>query len=467
MKKPLVTRNEIAEAIALHTTCMPTREIPGAIANYFTITRRFYTRTDKAVINRLLIAEIRDYLIEQGRLRYATVAAEMRKEARRMTGNNLNVEKPAPVASATPAPAVNIIPNTGDTIDSLTLLKMVNEARKLCGEPEVRNNKFIEKILDELDGEHYTKSVVEKMNKTSMLVITMTFKQALRVAARESKAVRRSLHTMIQALEPINVENQPDEIPVLEWQGVRVVTTETLARGYGTTPIRIQQNYNRNEERFVEGKHFFKIKGDEIKSLRLSFSELQISPKTRSLILWTERGAARMSKIVDTEQAWAFFEKLEDSYFRQKEQQPVAIPQTLPEALRLAAELAEQKQLLEQKTHQLNQQLVAAAPKVDFADRVSVANGILIGNFAKVVGLKQNALFSWLRQNGILMAFGARKNVPRQQYINAGYFTVKEVVLDDENGYQIRLTPQLTGKGQQWLTRKLLDAGLLKPVAIG
>lgn len=345
MKTPLVTRNEIAEAIALHTTCMPTREIPGAIANYFMITRRFYTRTDKAVINRLLIAEIRDYLTEQGRLRYATVAAEMRKEARRMTGNNLNVEKPAPVASATPSPAVNVISNTGDTIDSLTLLKMVNEARKLCGEPEVRNNKFIEKILDELDGEHYTKSVVEKMNKTSMLVITMTFKQALRVAARESKAVRRSL---IDKLEELQQANSP-------------------------------------------------------------------AP---------------------------------------------SIPQTLPEALRLAAELAEQKM-------QLEQQLVAAAPKVDFADRVSVANGILIGNFAKVVGLKQNALFSWLRQNGILMAFGARKNVPRQQYINAGYFTVKEVVLDDENGYQIRLTPQLTGKGQQWLTRKLLDAGLLKPVAIG
>ncbi|ENY8199230.1 phage antirepressor KilAC domain-containing protein [Escherichia coli] len=345
MKTPLVTRNEIAEAIALHTTCMPTREIPGAIANYFMITRRFYTRTDKAVINRLLIAEIRDYLIEQGRLRYATVAAEMRKEARRMTGNNLNVEKPAPVASATASPAVNVISNTGDTIDSLTLLKMVNEARKLCREPEVRNNKFIEKILDELDGEHYTKSVVEKMNKTSMLVITMTFKQALRVAARESKAVRRSL---IDKLEELQQANSP-------------------------------------------------------------------AP---------------------------------------------SIPQTLPEALRLAAELAEQKM-------QLEQQLVAAAPKVDFADRVSVANGILIGNFAKVVGLKQNALFSWLRQNGILMAFGARKNVPRQQYINAGYFTVKEVVLDDENGYQIRLTPQLTGKGQQWLTRKLLDAGLLKPVAIG
>ncbi|WP_252383819.1 phage antirepressor KilAC domain-containing protein, partial [Escherichia coli] len=48
----------------------------------------------------------------------------------------------------------------------------------------------------------------------------------------------------------------------------------------------------------------------------------------------------------------------------------------------------------------------------------------------------------WLRENGILIASGGRKNVPFQQYINAGYFTVKEVVLDDEDGYQIRLTPQ-------------------------
>lgn len=347
MKKPLVTRNDIAEAIALHTACIPTREIPGAIANYFMITRRFYTRTDKAVINKLLIAEIRDYLIEQGRLRYATVAAEMRKEAHRMTSNNLNVKKPESVASATPSPAVNVISNTGDTIDSQTLLKMVNEARKLCGENEIRNNDFLNRIKDELDGEFYETFVKSHGTRAgrSFEVITMTYKQALRVAARESKAVRRSL---IDKLEELQQANSP-------------------------------------------------------------------AP---------------------------------------------SIPQTLPEALRLAAELAEQKM-------QLEQQLVAAAPKVDFADRVSVANGILIGNFAKVVGLKQNALFSWLRQNGILMAFGARKNVPRQQYINAGYFTVKEVVLDDENGYQIRLTPQLTGKGQQWLTRKLLDAGLLKPVAIG
>lgn len=203
MKTPLVTRNEIAEAIALHTICMPTREIPGAIANYFMITRRFYTRTDKAVINRLLIAEIRDYLIEQGRLRYATVAAEMRKEAHRMTGNNLNVEKPAPVASATPAPALNVIPNTGDTIDSQRLLKMVNEARKLCSEKPVRNNDFIARVKDELEGETYEIFVGQK-NGAEIDIITMTYKQALRVAARESKAVRRSLIDKLEELQQAN-----------------------------------------------------------------------------------------------------------------------------------------------------------------------------------------------------------------------------------------------------------------------
>ncbi|HCP2537985.1 TPA: phage antirepressor KilAC domain-containing protein [Escherichia coli] len=342
MRTSLVTREEMIEAIEQHTICISTRDIPGVIANYFMITKQLYRRKDKNAVHRILLSDIREYLLEQGHLNYATVAAETRKEAHRMKASKPDVVVTKPLTATTPAPVMDAIPNTGDTIDSQTLLKMVNEARKLCGEPLVRNNKFIEKVVDELEGETYTKSVGRK-NGANIDIITMTFKQALRVAARESKAVRRSLIDKLEELQQASTA----------------------------------------------------------------------SP---------------------------------------------AIPQTLPEALRLAAELAEQKM-------QLEQQLVAAAPKVDFADRVSVAKGILIGNFAKVVGLKQNALFAWLRGNGILIASGGRKNVPFQQYINAGYFTVKEVVLDDEDGYQIRLTPQLTGKGQQWLTRKLLDAGVLKPVA--
>lgn len=110
---------------------------------------------------------------------------------------------------------------------------------------------------------------------------------------------------------------------------IPVITTELLAKLYGTEAIRIQQNHKRNDDRFVAGKHYFKVMGQDLKNLRLSLSEsqnlrltmsqLQISPKTRSLILWTERGAARHAKMLETDQAWDVFEKLEDCYFSQKD----------------------------------------------------------------------------------------------------------------------------------------------------
>ncbi len=108
---------------------------------------------------------------------------------------------------------------------------------------------------------------------------------------------------------------------------IPVITTELLAQLYGTEPVRIRQNHHENKVRFVEGKHFFKVVGNDLKELRvaLNYSQnlqpslrgLQISPKARSLILWTERGAARHAKMLETDQAWEVFEKLEDCYFSQ------------------------------------------------------------------------------------------------------------------------------------------------------
>ncbi|EGE0037166.1 phage antirepressor Ant [Escherichia coli] len=102
---------------------------------------------------------------------------------------------------------------------------------------------------------------------------------------------------------------------------IPVITTELLAQLYCTEINNIKVNYTRNSGRFVEGKHFFKVVGDELKNLRVTLSNSQnpVSPKTRSLILWTERGAARHAKMLETDQAWDVFEKLEDCYFSQCE----------------------------------------------------------------------------------------------------------------------------------------------------
>ncbi|EFC4278782.1 P22AR C-terminal domain-containing protein [Escherichia coli] len=100
---------------------------------------------------------------------------------------------------------------------------------------------------------------------------------------------------------------------------IPVITTELLAQLYGTEPVRIRQNHHENKVRFVEGKHFFKVVGNDLKELRvaLNYSQNPVSPKARSLILWTERGAARHAKMLETDQAWEVFEKLEDCYFSQ------------------------------------------------------------------------------------------------------------------------------------------------------
>lgn len=109
-----------------------------------------------------------------------------------------------------------------------------------------------------------------------------------------------------------------NELTVLEHNSIRVMTTEQLAEAYGCAPKQIQQNFSNNRVRFIAGKHFFVLEGQDLQTFRLQIEniELQISPKTRHLYLWTERGAARHSKMLGTERAWDVFEQLEDSYFK-------------------------------------------------------------------------------------------------------------------------------------------------------
>ncbi|EBZ9516029.1 ORF6N domain-containing protein [Salmonella enterica subsp. enterica serovar Eastbourne] len=108
-------------------------------------------------------------------------------------------------------------------------------------------------------------------------------------------------------------------LQIIEYRGQRVVTNEQLAAGYGTDVANIKMNYSRNADRFVEGKHFFKVTGEELTNLRVTFSYLQISSKTRSLMLWTERGAANHAKMLETDQAWSYHEDLVEFYFTQRD----------------------------------------------------------------------------------------------------------------------------------------------------
>ncbi|TBM05631.1 ORF6N domain-containing protein [Hafnia paralvei] len=115
-------------------------------------------------------------------------------------------------------------------------------------------------------------------------------------------------HISVETLSPITHKNTP------------VITTELLAKLYGTDTNNIKVNYTRNADRFICGKHYFKLEGAALREFKDKVTQSNlVASRAKHLILWTERGAARHAKMLETDQAWEVFEKLEDCYFSQKE----------------------------------------------------------------------------------------------------------------------------------------------------
>ena len=105
----------------------------------------------------------------------------------------------------------------------------------------------------------------------------------------------------------------------IENKGKRVLTTAQLAEAYGTTVDTINRNFNRNKDRYTEGKHFYCLTGEELKNFasdNLSGANLN---KVRTLYLWTERGSLLHAKSINTDRAWEVHDFLVDNYFRTQE----------------------------------------------------------------------------------------------------------------------------------------------------
>ena len=209
----------------------------------------------------------------------------------------------------------------------------------------------------------------------------------------------------------VKIENI--EIPVIEYNNRLVVTTEQLARFYGCEPSNIKKNYNTNTSRFIVGKHFFKLEGDELKNLRVTFSDLQISSMTRSLMLWTKQGAARHSKMLGTDRAWDMFDLLEENYFNQKE------PKTQIDILVESAK-ALQKQEREMARLKLTQEEQAESLRI-VNSRMDTLNGVC------TEGTKRQKLVAMVQKYAISngLAFNRGWHDFRQAYNTAFHTNLK------------------------------------------
>lgn len=139
------------------------------------------------------------------------------------------------------------------------------------------------------------------------------------------------------------------DITEITWNNEKVITTAQLADIYETDVNNIQANFGRNQERFKEGKHYYLLKGQDLKAIKEYLTDSQLVAKNApQLYLWTHRGASRHCKILDTEKAWEQFDNLEEAYFNQ--QSTIKADQLSPE-LQMFGKLYEvvAKQEIEQK----------------------------------------------------------------------------------------------------------------------
>ena len=101
----------------------------------------------------------------------------------------------------------------------------------------------------------------------------------------------------------------------------------------------------------------------------------------------------------------------------------------------------------------------ADKPLVEFATSVMGSkNAIDMNSMAKLaanegIPIGQKRLFAWLRKRRILMA----NNLPYQEYIDRGYFCVREKVFRLPDGCKTYRQTLVTGKGQEFIIRRLSE----------
>ena len=135
------------------------------------------------------------------------------------------------------------------------------------------------------------------------------------------------------------------DLQVIELKKQRILTTEQLAEFYEATVQQIKQNFNNNKEKFVEGKHYYRLEGDELKEFKsqVEIFDLPINKFASQLILYTKQGAGRHSKMLGTDKAWDMFDRLEENYFNPVNQ--LQLPRDPMEILALTFQAQEQTNL--------------------------------------------------------------------------------------------------------------------------
>lgn len=147
-----------------------------------------------------------------------------------------------------------------------------------------------------------------------------------------------------------------NKLQVINHNGQRVLTTTQLAESFGTETKIISKNFERNESRYLVGKHFFVLQGNELKEFKAA-RQIDDNLKYAPVIyMWTEKGAWLHAKSLNTDKAWEAYEMLVDDYYAIKELPSIDLSGLSPQ-LQLLINMEQGLKQIEQRQLETEQEL--------------------------------------------------------------------------------------------------------------
>ena len=152
------------------------------------------------------------------------------------------------------------------------------------------------------------------------------------------------------------------QIPVIYGgfgKGQKVVLAKTIAEIHQVEVKYINKLINNNHTRFKDGIDVIDIKNcsssEEPQLNQLGFTQMQIA-KANNIYLLSERGYAKLIKIMDSDLAWEIHEQLVDEYFSMREERFNPYANLSPE-LQSIIMLDQKQQMLEQQVQTVQQKV--------------------------------------------------------------------------------------------------------------
>lgn len=263
------------------------------------------------------------------------------------------------------------------------------------------------------------------------------------------------------------------EIPVIYGgfgSNQKVVLAKTIAEIHGMETKHVNELINRSINRFKEGIDLLDLKvvvqNDHNLLRDFGFTQMQIS-KANNIYLLSERGYAKLIKIMDSDLAWEIHDQLMDEYFSMRE--IIESDEQLKAKLLLKIYNGGQQGVLASKqltdievgkaTKPLLETIEQQQPAMDYVEAVSACqDSILVREVAKLcytenkIEISQNKLYNILRHWGWVFL---KTTEPKQKALDNGCLEVETKWIKTPYGEKETWTTLVKPKGQIYIVQKL------------